>query len=595
MDVVNRIEGLRILMRANEVDAYLLTGTDPHLSEYTPENWKTREWISGFTGSYGKVLVTKDQALLWTDTRYFVQALEELKGTGIELMKERVPDAVSPEDWLIGNLKPGMVFALDGSTISTSDELQFNAKLTANGIFFNSEIDLVSQLWTNRTIAEVSLVYEHPINFAGKSRNKKIDEIRKILIGRGLDSTVITMLDDIAWLFNIRSSEIEFNPFVIAYAYLDLENVWLFIQPEKIDLQLKEQLISEGIGILPYEDFFQFLGRIRNKKILLDPVRTNSRIKKALSISNFVDPSISLVTQLKAVKDQNEIANIRRAHVRDGIAMVYALFWISRTIGNQNLTEMVVGDKFTEFRSKQPFFKGNSFQPIVGFGPHGAIIHYHATKSTNSEIKSDNLLLIDSGGQYFDGTTDITRTICFGAATDRQKKDFTICLKAHIALANAVFPVGTKGHSLDSIARKPLWNNCLNYGHGTGHGIGYFLSVHEGPMSIRAEFNNEPIRAGHILSNEPGVYREGEYGIRIENVILCKEYESNQFGEFLCFETLSLCPIERNLIDPSYLSLDEIVWINRYHEKVYHEISSCIAEADVVEWLENQCKPFHEV
>jgi len=358
---------------------------------------------------------------------------------------------------------------------------------------------------------------------------------------------------------------------------------------------LRESLISEGINLTPYNEFFQFLARLENKSILIDPVRTNSRIKNTLSSSNFVVPSVSIITEIKAVKDEIEIENIRRAQHKDGIAMVYSLFWIYQTIGKHKLTEISVGKKFAEFRSKQPHFKGESFHPIVGFGEHGAIIHYHATNQTDVEIKYDNLLLIDSGGQYLDGTTDITRTICLGHANEKQKKDFTICLKAHIALANAIFPAGTKGYSLDSIARKTLWDNGLNYGHGTGHGIGYFLSVHEGPMSIRAEFNNEPIRVGHILSNEPGVYREGEYGIRIENVILCKVFESNNFGDFLCFETLSLCPIDRHLIDLKYLNNEEINWINQYHEKIYNELSACFPEPAVAEWLKQQCEPFNEI
>lgn len=595
MDVTNRIAGMRLLMYENGIDAYLLTGTDPHLSEYTPEYWKTREWISGFTGSYGKILVTKEKVLLWTDTRYFAQALKELEGTGIELMKERVPDTVSLEEWLATNLKPGSVFALDGATISNADVDLLTSNLAAKGIIFNTEVDLVDSLWTNRPSSGNSMVYEHSISYAGKSRSQKIDLVRKILLSKGLDSTIITMLDDLAWLFNIRSTDIKFTPLVVAYAYLDLENVFLFIQQDKITYKLSELLINEGIILLPYEQFFVFLTRIVNKRIHMDPLRTNSKIKNALATSNFVDPSISLITQLKAVKDQNEIDHIKRAHQKDGTAMVYSLFWISQAIGKQKLTEITVGHKFTEFRSKQPFFKGESFQPIVGFGEHGAIIHYHATQQTDSEIKSDNLLLIDTGGQYLDGTTDITRTICLGSANEKQKKDFTICLKAHIALANAIFPVGTKGYSLDSVTRKPLWDNAINYGHGTGHGIGYFLSVHEGPMSIRAEFNNEPIRAGHILSNEPGVYREGEYGIRIENVILCKVHGSNNFGDFLCFETLSLCPIDRHLIDLKFLNIEEIRWINQYHEKVYHEISPHILEKNVVDWLKIQCEPFDEV
>ncbi len=594
IDIANRITELRSLMHKNQVDAYLITGADPHLSEYTPDSWKTREWISGFTGSYGKVLVTSDKVLLWTDTRYFLQAIDELSGTGIEMMKERVNEAISIEEWISINMKSGNSFAVDGLTVSTAEIAQMESKFTAKGITLRIDLDLVDGLWLDRPILPNKAAYEYPVHFAGKSRVEKIEIIRKVLLSKDLDSTVISMLDDVAWLFNLRGEEIKYTPLVTAYGYVDKKGAWLFIHPDKISDEFRNTLETEGINVCPYDSFFNFLDRINNQRIQIDPVRTNSLITKVVSESNFIGASLSIATQIKAIKNQTEISRIRTAHLKDGAAMVYSLFWILHAIEKERITEITIGHKLNEFRSKQALFKGDSFHPVIGFGPHGAIVHYHATAQTDIEIKSDNLLLIDSGGQYLDGTTDITRTIGLGSVTRRQQEDFTTCLKGHIALATAIFPEGTKGYSLDAITRKNLWDKGLNYGHGTGHGIGYFLSVHEGPMSIRAEFSNEPIREGHILSNEPGIYREGEYGIRIENVLLCKRFKSNEFGSFLCFETLSFCPIDRRLIIIELLSRDEINWIDHYHEIVFKKISPFIADHDVLEWLKMQCTPLNE-
>ncbi len=593
MIIAERISGLRKLMNMHQIDAYLITGTDPHLSEYIPKRWETREWISGFTGSYGKVLVTLNEVLLWTDTRYFLQAAEELQGTGIRLMKDRVPDAVSIEEWALKNLKPGNKLAFDGSTISTSEATQLTTKLAANGILIDIELDLVGQVWMDRPKQQDSPAYEYPIEFAGKSRIEKFDIVRKTLAAKNLDSTVITLLDDLAWIFNMRGTEIEYIPLVSAFGYLDKDNVWLFINPDRLSSDFRNVLEEDGVIIKPYGDFYSFTTRIAGKRIQIDPIRTNFKITRSLSDHNEIDTSVAVVAKLKAVKDHNEIENIRNAHVKDGTAMVYALYWLNQIVGKEKITEVSVGKKLNEFRMQQPLFMGDSFHPIVGFGTHGAIVHYHATDQTSVDISPDNLLLIDSGGQYLDGTTDITRTISLGTPAKKQREDFTSCLKAHIALATAHFPVGTKGYSLDSITRKPLWDRGINYGHGTGHGIGYFLSVHEGPMSIRAEFNNEPISEGHLLSNEPGIYREGEYGIRTENVLFCKRSPFSEFGDFLCFETVSLCPIDRHLIVIEMLSSEELNWLNHYHETVLQKISPHIPDSDVVEWLKIQCAPLH--
>lgn len=592
-EITGRIAAVRSLMAAKGIDAYLVTGADPHLSEYTPEYWKTREWISGFSGSYGKVLITMDKAMLWTDTRYFLQVEEELKGTGIILMKERVPEAVGLTEWITGNMLSGDTIAVDGLTLSAAEAADISEKLSANGINFLNDTDLVSPNWQMRPLLSGKPVYEHPIIFAGIPRTEKIEMVRKMLGNSGNDSLVVSMLDDIAWLLNLRGDDIAYIPLFTGYCYLDRDHTWLFVEPGKV-AAIADILANDGIRIESYEAFFGFLSRIKGQKVQIDPVRTNSLILKTISGSNDVGFAPSEVTQLKSVKSEHEINCIRNAHKKDGAALVNFLYFVTQNIDKEIFTEISIGNMLEEFRSQQEHFKGASFFPIIGFGPHGAIVHYHATTKSNVEVTTSNLLLIDSGGQYLDGTTDITRTIALGNPSSKQIADYTICLKGHISLAKAIFPVNTRGYSLDPFARKPLWNNGINYGHGTGHGIGYFLSVHEGPMSIRAEFNNEPVREGNIISNEPGIYREGEYGVRIENVLLCKKFNSGDFGGFLCFETISLCPFERKLIDRELLSPDEVEWIDRYHKEVFRNISPFINRHDVLNWLKLQCTPLNE-
>jgi len=594
MNVSQHISDLRKQLSKYNIDACLITGTDPHLSEYTPANWKTREWISGFTGSYGKMLITNDKSLLWTDTRYFLQAMEQLEGSEIVLMKERVLGAIVIEDWIIENFEPNQKVSLNGLTLSMVETTLLETKLAAKGIVLVTEPDLVDEIWNDRPIAANNLVYDFPLVYAGKSRTEKIEVVRARLKSKNIDATVVTMLDDIAWLFNLRGEEIDYTPLFSAYAYIDLSEAFLFIHPDKIPDVLKITLSEEGITILDYSFFYDFLFRIKDKHIQIDPLRTNFRVAKSLGDKNKLIETVSITTELKSAKDAIEISRIRNAHIKDGAAMVNSLYWLNKNIGKEKITEVSFGNKLSDFRREQDLFKGDSFHPIVGFGPHGAIVHYHATNQTDTEINSNNLLLIDSGGQYLDGTTDITRTVSFGVASEKQKEDFTFCLKAHIALATTVFPEGTRGYSLDAIARNPLWNKGINYGHGTGHGIGYFLSVHEGPMSIRTEYNNEPIREGNLISNEPGIYREGKYGIRIENVMFCKMHSTGEFGKFLCFETISLCPIDRHLINSELLSKDEIDWVNHYHELVIQNISPLLADREVLEWLNVQCSPLYE-
>jgi len=590
MNLIERIEALRGTMAQKQIDAYIITGTDPHLSEYIPDYWKTREWISGFSGSYGRVVITSNQAALWTDSRYFLQAEEQLKGSEMIMMKDRQPDTISFDNWIIGQLRKGAITAVDGLTISAREFQSLQQKLDANGITLVQSDDLLYPIWKDRTAIPDAVAYSHEMKYAAISREEKFELIRSKLHQLGASATIITLLDDIAWSFNLRGCDIQYNPFVTAYGYISLSQAILFVDMVKIPNSLKDILVKENIILKQYGEFQSFLSQIKDQNILIDFDRTTINIYNQLSDSNQLIDEVSIPTKLKSVKSKEQIMGMKKAHIRDGAAMVNFLHWFGQNFGKMVMTEMTVVDKLFEFRSQQQLFAGISFHPIVGFGAHGAIVHYSVSKASDIAVEKDGILLIDSGGHYLDGTTDITRTISTGNVTLQQKRDFTIVLKGMIGLANAVFPEGTKGYSLDSFARKSLWDNGINYGHGTGHGIGHFLSVHEGPMSIRQEYNPEPILEGQILSNEPAMYRTGQYGIRTENVILCEKRMSTEYGNFLGFETITLCPVDQKLVLPELLSAEERIWLNNYHQQVVNELSPLLDEP-VKKWLSMQWVP----
>ncbi|MCX6239465.1 MAG: aminopeptidase P family protein [Bacteroidia bacterium] len=588
MNVIDRITSLRSLMREKNIDGYLIYGTDPHLSEYVPEAWRSREWISGFTGSYGKVAITQDYAALWTDSRYFIQAESQLSGTKIVMIKDRQADTISVDNWMKQKLKPGSIVAIDGLTISAAEANTLELKLSANGIILDLNADLVSPIWENRPILSQSVVTDFPIRFAGHCRSEKLAQIRNQLTVNGSKATLVCQLDDLAWSFNLRGKDISYNPLFTGYGYVDQEQAILFIDDEKVPTALKDVLEREGVHVINYESIFSFLKQLKQLSFYLDPDRTNSLIYRLISKYCKVNDGLSIPTFLKSVKNEVETLGIKEAHIRDGVAMVNFLFWFDKHFGKKKITELSIAEELGKFRSEQAFYMGESFSPIVAFGVHGAIVHYSATSESEFEVLPDSILLIDSGGQYLDGTTDLTRTIATGKITLRHQTDFTLVLKGMIQLAKAVFPENTKGYSLDILARKALWSNGLNYGHGTGHGVGHYLSVHEGPMAIRQEYNGEPIRAGQIITDEPGLYREGEYGIRIENVLVCKEECQSKFGRFLSFDTLTLCPIDRKLVDRQLLADDELKWLNAYHARVLKELGTFL-NTDVFKWLKAQC------
>ena len=588
MNIINRVTSLRSLMKTRGIDAYLIYGTDPHLSEYVPDAWRSREWISGFTGSYGKVVITSDRAILWTDSRYFIQAESQLSGTGIEMIRDRQADTIPVDGWLARELSPGGMVAIDGLTISASEAKLLEQKLGAKGIALDLSVDLVTELWANRPALPLAGIDDYPACFAGLSRPEKLAQIRNQLTGTGAGATLICQLDDLAWSFNLRGNDISYNPLFTGYGYVDHQQAVLFVDGVKVSDELKGVLERDGIRVMNYESVFSLLESLVLPPCYLDPDRTNSLIYQLVTKSSKVIDGLSLPTLLKSVKNEVEISGMREAHLRDGVAMVNFLYWFDTHFKKEKITELSVAEKLKTFRSAQDHFRGESFCPTVAFGSHGAIVHYSATPESEFEVATDGILLFDSGGQYLDGTTDITRTIATGKVTPQQQMDFTLVLKGMIQLAKAVFPENTKGYSLDTLARNALWNNGLNYGHGTGHGVGHYLSVHEGPMAIRPEYNAEPIRAGQVITDEPGLYRTGEYGIRIENVLLCKKDCLSDFGQFLSFDTLTFCPIDRKLINRLMLTDDELRWINNYHSDVYINLATRLDE-NVQKWLKPQC------
>jgi Xaa-Pro aminopeptidase len=573
-----RLKALRLEMLKRDLDAWYISGTDPHASEYLPEKWQTRAFISGFTGSYGIVVVTQEEAGLWTDSRYFLQAEEQLKGTGIKMYKLRIPDAVSPEEWLTKKLDSGSKVGFDPQTLTVAGFRSLNNLLQKKGIGTVQTPDLFEKIWDDRPEIPGDEIIELDTKYVGLSRKEKREQVALKLKDLGADFQVITALDELAWVFNLRGTDIAYNPVFTGYGAIGKNESVLFTAPSKISNELKARLEKERVEILDYTEFWDWLKSLKNRKVLIDPSSSNFAVWEALHSDNLLKEETSVISMLKAQKNETELAGFREAMKKDGAALMEVLFWLKNNIGKKEITEYTVAQKLAESRAKHPGFKGESFPPIVGYKEHGAIVHLNVGPDNALSLKAEGILLFDSGGQYLSGTTDITRTVALGGVTPQQKTDFTLVLKGMMALTMAEFPEGTKGANLDILARKVLWENGLNYGHGTGHGVGHFLNVHEGPMSIRQEFNPVPIKPGMVMSNEPGLYREGEYGIRTENMIVCVEKKETEFGQFLGFETLTLCPIDTSLIDKNLLTEKETVWLNSYHQKVREKLKPLLSK-----------------
>lgn len=589
-NIPERIAALREAMKQHKIDAYIIPTSDPHMSEYPADCWKYREWISGFTGSAGTVIITADKAGLWTDSRYFLQASTQLEGTGIELFKMMLPETPTIPEFLTHELKEGQTVGLNGETYSLADARSLEKALAEKEIKLNTNASLIDPIWKERPAIPEAPMFEMPVELSGKSTEDKLIDINKMLHKAGADCTILSALDEVAWTFNIRGTDVAYNPVVISYAFVSEKESVLFVNPKKIPAEIAEHLKKEGVTLADYGMLATFLSRLPERtRVFIDSKRTNVAIYNALPKSSILIEGISPANHLKSIKNEAEIKGFRNAVLKDGIAMTKFYFWLEKRLkAGEKVTELSAAAKLTALRSEQPQYVMDSFASISSYGPHGAVVHYSPTPETDTELKTDSLYLLDSGAQYLDGTTDITRTIALcDEPSEQMKKDFTRALKGTIGIAKCKFPAGIRGCLIDAFARKALWDAGINYLHGTCHGIGHCLNVHEGPQSIRMEENPVILEPGMVMSDEPAMYRPGEYGIRTENMILIREDSETEFGKFLGFETLTLCYIDTKLVIPSMLSVREHAWLNKYHQMVYDLVSPHLTEEEKA-WLKEK-------
>ncbi len=583
--IKERMHALRMTFPPNYIKAFIIPSTDPHLSEYVAPHWMSREWISGFTGSAGTVVVLMNEAGLWTDTRYFKKAAKEMEGSGITLYKEMLPETPSITKYLSQKLKPGESVSIDGKMFSVQQVEQMKEELAAYSLQVDLFGDPLKRIWKDRPSIPNSPAFVYDIEYAGKSCEEKVAAIRAELTKKGAYALFLSALDEIAWTLNLRGNDVHCNPVVVSYLLITQDDVIYFISPEKVTKEVNEYLKEQHVKLKNYDEVETYLNTFTGRNILIDPKKTNFAIYSAINPKCNIIRGESPVALLKAIRDEQEIAGIHAAMQRDGVALVKFLKWLEEAVPSGKETELSVDRKLHEFRAAQPLYMGESFDTIAGYKEHGAIVHYSATPESDVPLQPKGFLLLDSGAQYLDGTTDITRTIALGELTEEEKTDYTLILKGHIALAMAKFPVGTRGAQLDVLARMPIWKYGMNFLHGTGHGVGHFLSVHEGPQSIRMNENPVVLQPGMVTSNEPGVYKAGSHGIRTENLTLvCKDKEG-MFGDYLKFETITLCPICKKGIVKEMLTNEEIEWLNNYHQIVYEKLSPNLNEEEKV-WLQ---------
>ena len=569
--VVSRLSALRQAMRASAVDAYVAVTADPHLSEYLPEHWQGRQWLSGFSGSAGTLVVTLDSAALWTDSRYWEQAEKELADTGIQLMKAGASGVSSPPSWVAGQLKKGSRVNIDGQVLAVQAYRQWHEALDAAGMVLDCNSDVLAGLWQDRPALPQGQVYRHLPPFACRSVLDNLAQVRQAMTEHKAQWLWLSSLDDIAWLFNLRGNDVSYNPVFLAHALVGLTSARLFVAGGKIPEALVHALVAEGVQVSDYDQASRALADLPSEDTLMyDPARATVGVLQAAGSVQTVQ-AINPSQLLKSRKNAAEVAHIRATMEADGAALCEFFAWFESALGSERITELTIDEKITQARARQPHFVCPSFGTIAAFGPNAAMPHYHATASSHAVIDGNGLLLIDSGGQYLGGTTDITRVVPVGQVSDAQKVDYTAVLKGMIALSRAVFPQGLAAPLLDVVARMPIWQMGAEYGHGTGHGVGYFMNVHEGPQSIAYRATLTPtmaMQAGMVTSNEPGLYRAGRWGIRIENLVLTVPARSTEFGDFLAFETLTLCPIDTRCIAMESLAAEEVQWLDAYHAHV---------------------------
>ena len=606
-EIVNqRLQDLREVMRREHLSAFIFPSTDPHQSEYVADYWKGREFISGFNGSAGTAVVTLNSAALWTDSRYFLAAEEQLKGTEYRLMKLKIEGTPTIAEWIGSECGAGAEVGIDGWCSSANDVKTLIGDLRKQGgITLRTNFDPLKLIWLNRPAIPENPVEIHPLEYAGERTRDKIGCIRQALREKHADGMLMTALDDIAWTLNLRGSDVHCNPVFVSYLILSSKDVTLYINKVKVSPEVEAYLKAEGVGVAPYEEISKGLKDYFEYNILLDPDEVNYALYEGVRRQEGVRSAIEIVEEgspvkrMKTVKNEREIAGFRSAMLKDGIAMVKFLYWLSQysgdsgssgNLGFSSLTELLVSEKLERLRAEQPLYRGLSFDTIAGYQVHGAIVHYETTSETDIPLRPEGFLLLDSGAQYLDGTTDITRTIPLGPLTDEQKRVYTLVLKGHIQIELCKFPSGASGTQLDILAREALWREGLNYLHGTGHGVGAYLSAHEGPHQIRMEWKPAPLVAGMTVTDEPGIYLTGKFGVRIENTLLVTPYKETEFGQFLQFEPLTLCPIDKSPIIADMLLPEELSWLNAYHQRVFDTLSPHLSPSESA-WLRTACAP----
>ena len=589
MTIKQKLNALRILMKEKKIDAYLVPTDDFHGSEYVGDYFKCRKYITGFTGSAGTAIITQDMAGLWTDGRYFIQAADQLRDTTIELFKSGEPGVPTVHQFLNDKLQEGMCLGFDGRTVSAREAEELQELLQEKHITFSVNDDLIGEIWEDRPVLSCEPVMELDIRWTGKSRADKIAEIREQMKAKEADTFILTSLDDIAWLLNIRGNDIHCCPVVLSYLVMMENELRLYANAAAFSEEIRSNLEADGVKIYPYDDVYSYVQTISSdKKVLLSRANVNSRLVSNIpsEVTILDEPNLTLLP--KAVKNKTEMENERIAHIKDGIAVTKFIYWLKKNVTRTTITELSAAEKLYQFRSEQEHFLGDSFDPIIAYGTHAAIVHYSATEATDIPLEARGMVLADTGGHYLEGTTDITRTIVLGPVTAKEKKFFTAVLRGNLNLAAAKFKYGCTGLNLDYLARGPLWELGEDYNHGTGHGVGYLLNVHEGPNSFR--WKNLPgnpapvLEEGMITSDEPGYYLENEFGIRHENLVLCKKAEKTSFGQFMCFEPLTMVPFDLEGINPEEMTERERKLLNDYHQKVYKTISPYLDEEEK-EWL----------
>lgn len=590
MIIKQRILQLRKMMYTHHISTYIINGADPHLSEYVPTRWATRFYFSGFSGSAGTLVITTDKAVLFTDSRYFLQADQELEGSSIELIKEGLPSSPSLSQWIIAHTPASGTVAIQGETISATQAFDLKAQLESASIHLHTSYDLIDPIWSNRPPLADAPAYLLDPAITGASTAQKLAQVRDAIRSHGATLYIVGGLDEIAWLYNIRGNDIAYNPVITAFSIIQDQKATLYIASHKITPELASTLEREHVSLANYEDFYDDLALLPHSTIVLDSSKINQKAVDQLSISHTLLSINSIINQLKCCKNPTEIAGIKRAMIKDGVALTQFMITLEELLPTGQLSEIWVSETLRKCRSQQQDFVEESFNTIAGYKEHGAIVHYSAIRESNLTLEADGLLLFDSGAQYLHGTTDITRTYSLGNPTKEQKEDYTSVLKGHIAIAQALFPQGTRGAQLDILARRDLWRRGKNYLHGTGHGVGFFLNVHEGPQSIRLNENPTTLELGMLTSNEPGVYIAGQYGIRLENLVLVTKAFESEFGKFYQFETLTLFPFDTSLIDTNALSSDEIKWLNQYHQRVYLTLLPHLTQKQAA-WLYTHTQP----